>query len=124
MYENKVLYLHYEKIRNMEKKIKKATEYAVTMINQHKQNLIDALLESIYDMLGDVEGNFSIDFTMSATKQFKYLELDWTEDGVLNQIDVEYEYTDTDGLMYSTTERVEDLGVDELYCLWKYLNEK
>lgn len=108
----------------MEKKIKKATEYAVTMINQHKQNLIDALLESIYDMLGDVEGNFSIDFTMSATKQFKYLELDWTEDGVLNQIDVEYEYTDTDGLMYSTTERVEDLGVDELYCLWKYLNEK
>lgn len=103
--------------------MKKATQYSVTMINQHKSNLEDELIDSIYDMLSEEDGNLEIDLTISASRRFKYLELEDGENCDLEQVYVEVEYLEEDGLYYSGTCRVEELDVAELYYLWKYLNE-
>lgn len=98
--------------------MKKVSEYDKTMIAQHKRNLENALIESIRDILdGEEDIDCELDLSWSCTIR----NIRSYSDGV---IEIDYHYMDWDGDDYACTATLEDMDINELYTIWKFLVEK
>lgn len=97
--------------------MKRVSDYSKTMIGQYKRDLENALVESIVEMLdGESIEDTGVDLGKSATLR----EVEVCD----GEVSVGVEWLDEYGENIRAQYDLDELSIDELYCLWDYLKYK
>jgi len=98
----------------------KVSEYSDRIISRLKLDLENEIILSIYDMLKD-EDSFKLDLSINSAQRLTYVNIDNEENEDIPNVEITEEYLDSDGLYYSNYRSLNELDLNELYCLWEYI---
>lgn len=99
--------------------MKKPSDYNVMMIDRLESELWNTLTSTIYGMIDD-EDEIELGFTIGTT-EYQTLTISRDEEGNIEDTEITSQYLDTDGLIYTDYDSVEDLPLGAKWELYKVL---